>query len=56
MIVLKGLGALFIFWCSFYSFHIFPWIPETVEWWYIPQLFTVIAINVLYIAFILEER
>ena len=32
--------VLFALWGFFFSFHLFPWVEDTMEWWYIPHLFT----------------
>lgn len=46
--------TLLLIWLSYiwgvsYSFHLFPWVKDTMEWWYIPHVLTVIVIGIPFV-------
>ncbi len=32
--------VLIAVWGFFFSFHLFPWVDDSMEWWYLPHFFT----------------
>jgi len=57
LLLYSTLWLLYI-WVSAYTFTLWPWPKESLQWWCIPHLYTLIVIAVLLFRFcvFIEER
>jgi hypothetical protein len=44
-------------WGACYTFYLFPWTKDVVEWWYVPHVFTLalVSIPLIHLSILVDE-
>lgn len=48
-------AVLAMLWASCYSFELFPWSADYMEWWHLPHLATILAANWIVLVWAIER-